>query len=150
MITIVLVLGALITEAAAQATRLTPAELELGAAMVCAEAIGGTPADRRQVAAVLRNRTRSCGQSLAQVALAPRQFATPCPSRMVTPQHTEDFILGWLGLGLPSWWASDVASFQTPRSARATRWDRRYGWRRVDDGEGVHTFWAGALGGRCK
>jgi hypothetical protein len=146
MTALAITLAALLTDAAG----LAPAEIDLGAAMVCAEARGGTPADRRQVAGVLRNRVRSCGGTLASVALAPGQFATPCPRAAVEPEHAVDFLAGWLGFGLPGWWSPEVVAFQTRRSARATKWQRRYGWRRVDDDNGVHTMWAGSLGGPCR
>jgi hypothetical protein len=126
---------------------LTPAEVDLGAAMVCAEARGASPADRRAVAATLRNRARASGDTLAAVALAQRQFARPCPAGAVEPAHRVDFLAGWLGLGLPAWWSADVVSFQTHRSARAAgrRWREVYGWRRVDRAELAHTFWEGEL-----
>ena len=130
---------------------LTPAEVDLGAAMVCAEARGASATDRRAVAGVLRNRVRlsrgGVGGTLAGVALAKGQFARPCPARMVLPEHRADFLTGWLGLGLPWWWSGRVVSFQTPRSARATarRWTKTYGWRRVDRGELAHTFWEGGM-----
>jgi hypothetical protein len=115
--------------------------------MVCAEARGASPADRRAVAATLRNRARASGGTLADVALAPRQFAKPCPARMVLPEHRADFLAGWLGLGLPGWWSERVVSFQTHRSTRTTarRWTKTYGWHRVDRGELAHTFWEGGL-----
>lgn len=140
--TIALALAALLPDPG-----LTPAEVDLGAAMVCAEARGASPMDRRAVAAVLRNRVRLSGRSLAGVALAPRQFARPCPAGMVLPEHRADFLAGWLGFGLPPWWSGRVVSFQTPRSARATarRWTKIYGWRCVDRGELAHTFWEGSL-----
>ena len=126
---------------------LTPAEMDLGAAMVCAEARGASPKDRRAVAGVLRNRVAASGGTLASVALAPRQFAKPCPRRAVLPEHRADFLAGWLGLGMPEWWSPAVVSFQTHRSARACgrRWAHRYRWRRVDRGLLAHTFWEGAL-----
>jgi hypothetical protein len=126
---------------------LTPAEVDLGAAMVCAEARGESAANRRAVAAVLRNRVRASGRSLAGVALAKGQFAKPCPARAVLPEHRADFIAGWLGFGLPRWWSGRVVSFQTHRSAREThkRWTKTYRWRRVDRGELAHTFWEGGL-----
>ena len=125
---------------------LTPAEVDLGAAMVCAEARGATPADRRAVAATLRNRARASGDTLAAVALAPRQFAKPCPAGAVEPAHRADFLAGWLGLGLPGWWSAEVVSFCTHAAARRVRhtW-AGYGWRRVDRAELAHTFWEGGL-----
>ena len=122
---------------------LTPAEVDLGAAMVCAEARGESPKDRRAVAGVLRNRVAASGGTLASVALAPRQFAKPCPRRAVLPEHRADFLAGWLGLGMPEWWSPQVVAFQTHRSARATGrvWREVYGWRRVDGGRLAHTFW---------
>lgn len=126
---------------------LTPAEMDLGAAMVCAEARGASPKDRRAVAGVLRNRVAASGGTLAAVALAPRQFAKPCPRRMVEAGHRADFLAGWLGLGLPEWWSEQVVSFQTHRSARACgrRWTKKYRWRRVDHGKLEHAFYEGAL-----
>lgn len=126
---------------------LTPAEVDLGAAMVCAEARGASPMDRRAVAGVLRNRVAHTGGTLASVALAPRQFATPCPRRMVERGHAADFLAGWLGLGMPVWWSADVMAFQTHRSARVAgrKWRDVYGWRRVDGGRLAHTFWCGDM-----
>jgi hypothetical protein len=125
---------------------LTPAEVDLGAAMVCAEARGASPADRRAVAATLRNRALASGGTLAAVALAPRQFAKPCPAGAVEPAHRADFLAGWLGLGLPQWWSVEVVSFCTHAAARRVRrtW-AGYGWRRVDRAELAHTFWEGSL-----
>lgn len=125
---------------------LTPAEVDLGAAMVCAEARGAPAADRRAVAAVLRNRARATGATLAAVALAPRQFARPCPARAVLPERRADFLMGWLGFGLPPWWSERVVSFCTHAAARRVgRTWAGYGWRRVDRAEMAHTFWKGEL-----
>lgn len=136
------ILGAALPDAG-----LSPAEVDIGAAMVCAEARGASRVDRRAVAGVLRNRVAMAGKSLASVALAPRQFAAPCPRRMVTAEHRADFIAGWQGWGLPRWWSARVVAFQTHRSARATArvWRNIYRWRRVDRGALAHTFWEGSL-----
>lgn len=136
------VLGTLLPDAG-----LSPAEVELGAAMVCAEARGASEMDRRAVAGVLRNRVAITGRPLAVVALAARQFAKPCPRRLVEPGHRADFLAGWQGWGLPRWWSERVVAFQTHRSARATArvWRETYGWRRADHGKLAHTFWEGSL-----
>ena len=126
---------------------LTRSDVALGAALVCAEARGASPLERRAIAGVVRNRVQRLGRSVAAVVRAHRQFAPLCPRRMVEPSHAVDFVAGWLGLAMPAWWSADVWAFQTHRSMRrggGRKWRDVYGWRRVDAGRLLHTFWEGS------
>jgi len=140
-------LVALLVASWVQAVLPSPDDLAAGAALVCAEARGGTSGERRAIAGVVRNRARRLRRRVRAVVEAHRQFAPLCPRAAVTARHRLDFMAGWLGLGMPEWWSADVWAFQTHASAArggSRRWRDVYGWRRVDGGGLLHTYWEGS------
>ncbi len=117
--------------------------VRLGAAIVCAEARGESPAEQMAIGAVVRNRVDLGigGDDPVEVMLAPRQFAEPCDAADVRPSHATAFLRGYTRTHWLPWLSSDVVGFCTPAAAARVgrRWERR--WDRVRAPGMAHVFW---------
>jgi len=122
---------------------LTPDDVALGAALVCAEARGEDHVEQMAVGAVVRNRVDLGvrGRTVREVILARRQFAEPCKRPLVRLSHAVAFVRGYTHThGLP-WLTRDVVAFCTPRAARrvGARWATQ--WEAVPRTGTAHVFW---------
>jgi hypothetical protein len=113
------------------ALRLTPKAIQVGAAVLAAEA-RGAPSDLVPIAAVVGNRVqdpryRRGDNPWLGVLQAPRQFARPAPPRLVRLRHYVSFVAGAI---LRPGWTRRALLFATEpalsRGGRRRRWSRRY------------------------